>query len=106
MDNETGAKIGSAAGLFVQQAMELGLTWDEAVAAFGLAAKAAAQAAESSSDNGNEDCVALARQRLEDAFASDVRVIVTIAESEPSREDAQDNPLLATAHRRHGGRLH
>ncbi|MBB2984258.1 hypothetical protein FHX57_007388 [Paraburkholderia tropica] len=106
MDNETRAKIGSVAGQLVQQAMELGLTWDEAVAAFGLAAKAAAQAAESSGGKANEDCVAIARQRLDDAFALDVRVIVTIAESEPARGDVQDNPLLATARRRHGGRLH
>jgi Na+/alanine symporter len=106
MDNETREKIGSAAGQFVQQAMELGLTWDEAVAAFGLAAKAAAHAAASTSDDTNENCVAIARQRLDDAFATDVRVVVTIADSEHVGDDVQDNPLLATAHRRHGGRLH
>ncbi|HKR42543.1 MAG TPA: hypothetical protein VJU59_23210 [Paraburkholderia sp.] len=106
MDSETRAKIGSAAGHFVQQAIELGLTWDEAVSAFGLAAKAAAHAAASTSDNANEDCVAIARQRLDDAFASDVRVVVTVSDLEHVTENSQDNPLLATAHRRHGGRLH
>ena len=106
MDNEAGEKIGSAAGKFVQQAMELGLTWDEAVTAFGLAAKAAANAAASTSENASEDCVAIAHQRLEEAFATEVRVVLTIAGSERISEDLQDNPLLATAHRRHGGRLH
>lgn len=86
--------------------MELGLTWDEAVTAFGLAAKAAAKAAASTSDNGSEDRVAIAKQKLEEAFATKVRVVVTIADSEQISEELQDNPLLATAHRRHGGRLH
>ena len=85
--------------------MELGLTWDEAVSAFGLAAKTAAHAAASTGDNVNEDCVAIARQRLDEAFASDVRVVMTIANSEHAGEDVQDNPLLATARRRNAGRL-
>ncbi|WP_321867485.1 hypothetical protein [Paraburkholderia tropica] len=106
MNDENREKIGSVAGQFVQQAMELGLTWDEAVAAFGLAAKAAAQAAASTSENSNEDCVALARQRLDEAFAIDVRVVVTIDEARHVGGDAQDNPLLATAHRRQGSKLH
>lgn len=103
MDNDAWEKAGSAAGKFVQQAMDLGLTWDEAVTAFGLAAKAAAKAAASTSDN---DCVAIAKQKLEEAFATKVRVVVTIADSEQISEELQSNPLLATAHRRHGGRLH
>ena len=106
MDNESQEKIGSAAGTFVQQAMDLGLTWDEAVTAFGLAAKAAANAAASTSGNASEDCVAMAHQRLEEVFAAEVRVVVTIASSERNSEDSQDNPLLATAHRRNSGRLH
>jgi len=106
MDSETRARIGSAAGWFVQQAMELGLTWDEAVAAFGLAAKAAAHAAASTGDNANEDCVAIGRQRLEEAFESDVRVVMSIADPEHGSEDTQDNPLLAIAQRRNAGRLH
>lgn len=106
MDEENREKIGSAAGQFVQHAMELGLTWDEAVTAFGLAAKAAAQAAASTSENVKEDCIALARQRLDEAFAIDVRVVVTIDEAGHVGDDAQENPLLATAHRRQGSKLH
>jgi len=42
MTDELRAKIGTVAGKLVQEAMATGLTWDEIVAAFGLAAKATA----------------------------------------------------------------
>jgi hypothetical protein len=108
MDDETGEKIGSVAGRLVQQIIELGLTWEEAVAAFGLAARATAQAAASAGAGAQpgEDCVAIARQQLIEAFEFNVRVIVTTEHPESAEEEADDNPLLATARRRHGSRLH
>jgi hypothetical protein len=106
MDDERWTKIGLVAGKLVQQVMENGLSWDEAVAAFGLAAKASAQAAASAADGSDDDCVEFARRRLEEAFNQDVRVIVTeTGSAEPSAE-VEDNPLLATARRRQTGRLH
>ncbi len=90
----------------VQQIIELGLTWEEAVAAFGLAARAAAQTATSAGADGGKDCVSIARQQLMEAFEIDVRVIVTTNQSEGAGEEADDNPLLATALRRHGSKLH
>ncbi|QBR04147.1 hypothetical protein [Paraburkholderia pallida] len=104
MDDELTTKIGLVAGKLVQQVMECGLTWDEAVAAFGLAAKASAEAA-ASAGNG-EDCIELARRRLEEAFAQEVRVTISEAGSETTSAEVEDNPLLATAHRRHAAKLH
>lgn len=106
MDDETGEKIGAVAGKLVQQIIELGLTWEEAVAAFGLAARATAQAAGSAGADPGEDCVAIARQQLMEAFEFNVRVIVTTNQSDGAGEEADDNPLLATALRRHGSKLH
>ena len=60
------AKIGLFVDRLVREAMvESGLTWDEAVAAFGLAAKGTAIAATKSGDGSTEDCVAHARKRFE-----------------------------------------
>jgi hypothetical protein len=106
MDDELWTKIGLVAGKLVQQAIENGLNWDEAVAAFGLAAKASAQAAASAADGSDEDCVEFARRRLEEAFNQDVRVTVTEAGSTEHRAEVEDNPLLATARRRQTARFH
>ncbi|WP_322047325.1 hypothetical protein [Paraburkholderia sp. J67] len=106
MDDEAGEKIGSVAGKLVQTIMELGLTWNEAVAAFGLAARATAQTAASAQKSPGEDYVSIARQQLIEAFEVDVRVIVTTSPSDDVGEEADDNPLLATALRRHGSKLH
>lgn len=106
MDDETRQKIGQAAGQLVQQVMELGLTWDESVTAFGLAAKAAAQAAASAGLHSDQDCVAIAGERLNEAFAQEIRVIVAIDEFAAVSDEADSNPLLAIAHRRHMGKLH
>ncbi|WP_321844994.1 hypothetical protein [Paraburkholderia bannensis] len=106
MDDETGEKIGAVAGRLVQQIIELGLTWDEAVTAFGLAARATAQAAASAGADPGEDCVAIARQQLMEAYEFNVRVIVTTNQPDGAENEEDDNPLLATALRRHGSKLH
>ncbi|HKR39386.1 MAG TPA: hypothetical protein VJU59_06805 [Paraburkholderia sp.] len=104
MDDEIMTKIGLVAGKLVQQVMEFDLTWDEAVAPFGLAAKASAKAAASAGDG--EDCVEFARWQLEEAFAQDVRVIISEVRSKASSAEVEDNPLLATARRRQAAKLH
>jgi hypothetical protein len=106
MDDETGEKIGAVAGRLVQQIIELGLTWDEAVTAFGLAARATAQAAASAGADPGEDWVSIARQRLTEAFEFDVRVFVTGNQPDGAEDEEGDNPLLATALRRAGSKLH
>ncbi|MEX4004844.1 hypothetical protein AB4Y38_38975 [Paraburkholderia sp. EG285A] len=106
MDDELKARIGVIAGKLVQEVMASGLTWDDAAAALGLAAKAAAQAAAGAAHGPAPECVALARRRFEDAFAQDVRAIVADG-SAPTRDaGADENPLLATARRRQASKLH
>ncbi|MGU4703171.1 hypothetical protein K6L09_41630 [Burkholderia cepacia] len=93
-------KIGAVAGMLIQQAMATGLAWDEAVAAFGLASKAVSQAAASAGDASLQECIALARQRFDEAFSQKVEVVVAGSDLRPVRdaynsEDALD--LLANA---------
>ena len=104
MDNELSAKVGVIAGNLVQEVMASGLMWDDAVAAFGPAAKAAAQAVASAGHAPAAECVALARRRFEEAFAQDVNVVVV--DGDAPKRDAEDNPLLATARRRQSSKLH
>ncbi|WP_157634146.1 hypothetical protein [Burkholderia ubonensis] len=74
--SEVKAKIGLFVDQLVQQAMHSGLTWDEAVAAFGLAAKATAAVAAQSGDGTAENCEAHARKRFEESFAQNLRVVL------------------------------
>ncbi|CAM2161384.1 conserved hypothetical protein [Paraburkholderia sacchari] len=106
MDDEVREKIGVVAGMLVQEAMKSGLTWEEIVAAFGLAAKATAQTAASAGDAPADECVARARSCLEDAFAQDVHVVMADGGAPKGDAEADENPLLATARRRHMSRLH
>lgn len=98
-----------AAGLverFVGEAISAGLTWDEAVAVFGLAAKASVQAAAAAGEGSEGDCLTHARNLLEEALAQDVRVVV--AHDPTALHDAAvgDNALLATARRRQAIKHH
>jgi len=106
MNNDQRARIGSVAGKLVQEIMTTGLTWDEAVAVFGLAAKATAQAAAHMGAGTPAQCVTLARVRFEDAFSQDVRVVVSVSGAPRRQDDSEDHPLPATAHGRHAANVH
>ncbi|WP_321899411.1 hypothetical protein [Paraburkholderia heleia] len=106
MTDELRAKIGAVAGKLVHEAMTTGLTWEEIVAAFGLAAKATAQAAASAGDAPVDECVARARSCLEDAFEQYVYVVIADGGAPKGDAEADENPLLATARRRHMSKLH
>jgi hypothetical protein len=106
MDDELSAKIGVIAGNLVQEVMASGLTWGDAVAALGLAAKAIAKAAASAGDAPADECVARARSYFEDAFAQDVHVVIADGDAPKGDAEADENPLLATARRRHMSKLH
>lgn len=85
------AKIGLFVNRLVREAMMAsGLTWDEAVASFGLAAKATAVAAAKSGDGSTEDCIAQALKRFEEGFAQPVRVIVAGTDMESLRAAYND----------------
>ncbi|MGZ0002932.1 hypothetical protein [Burkholderia gladioli] len=77
---EVKAKIGLFVDRLVQQAMNSGLAWDEAVAAFGLAAKATAAVAAQAGDGAAESCEAHARKRFEESFAQSVTVVLAGAD--------------------------
>ncbi|MCP3727948.1 hypothetical protein M3I53_33380 [Paraburkholderia sp. CNPSo 3272] len=106
MNQKRRAKIEAVAGRLIQEVMTTGLTWDEAVAVFGLAAKATAQTAVRLGAGTPADCLTVARIRFEDAFAQDVRVVVTESGAQERRVDHADNALLATAPRRQTAKLH
>ncbi|WP_321924252.1 hypothetical protein [Paraburkholderia guartelaensis] len=96
----------AVAGRLIQEVMTTGLTWDEAVAVFGLAAKATAQTAVRLGAGTRADCLTVARIRFEDAFAQDVRVVVTESGAQERHLDHTDDRRLATANRRNTAKLH
>ncbi len=67
-------EIGTVSAALVRIAMASDLTWDESVAAMGLACKALSIAAAKEGDGTPESCLALARKRFDEAFFQDVRV--------------------------------
>jgi len=92
-------KIARLASKLVHEAMGAGLHWDDAVAAFGLAAKLAARtAAALGGPLTVEDLEALARDRFEEAFAQKVQVVVAMSDMSQLREaykDVDADALLA-----------
>lgn len=90
---------GVVAGRLAQQLIELGLTWSEAVAVLGLAAKAVAQAAATASGEDPRRYAEKGRRQLIGAFDHEVRVVVAAPDSEREEPD-HGNPLLKAASRR------
>lgn len=66
--------IGALAAKAMQAALTSGLTWDESVAAFGLASKALADGAAKEGDGTVGDCHSHAKKRFNEAFLQDVRL--------------------------------
>ncbi|MFP3707876.1 hypothetical protein SB783_28040 [Paraburkholderia sp. SIMBA_009] len=106
MDDEKKWNPGALAGRLAQQMIELELTWSEAVAILGLAAKTIAQAAASAGRGDTNRFVEKGRRQLLGAFDCEVRV--TVKDRAPARNDEDPgNPSLATARRRGGNsKLH
>lgn len=100
------AKAGELVERFVEEAISSGLTWEEAVVVFGLAAKASAQAAAAAGDGTAAECVTLARKRFEEAFSQQVHVIVADNSMVSLDVAGDDNALLATAQRRQAHKHH
>lgn len=67
-------QIGDLATQAVKLAMGSGLTWDESVAAFGIASKALAVKASSEGDGDKDSCTAHAVKRFYQGIAQDVEV--------------------------------
>jgi len=69
-------EIGTVSSALIRIAMASDLTWDESVAAMGLACKALANAAAQEGDGTIEKCLALARKRFDEAFSQNVQIDV------------------------------
>ncbi len=69
-------KIGALANKVMQEAMNSGLTWDESVAAFGVAAKAISDFASKNGDGVVESCHAHAKMRFEEGFSQLAEVVI------------------------------
>ncbi|MFP3707873.1 hypothetical protein SB783_28025 [Paraburkholderia sp. SIMBA_009] len=106
MDGEKNTNIGAIVGRLLQQMIELGLTWEQAVAVFGIAAKALAQAAASANGKEATDYREIARQGLLEAFDREVNVVVTNAGLEQNENEMEGNALLAIAQRRNNRKYH
>jgi hypothetical protein len=65
MDTSRTDRLGALAAHVVEHALASGLTWDEAIIAFGIAAKAIAAQAAVQGSGTLDDCVAHARSRLD-----------------------------------------
>lgn len=63
-DDEMIDKLGALAARVVEQALASGLTWDQAITAFGIASKAIAVKAASQGNGTPEECTAHAQGRL------------------------------------------
>lgn len=104
--NNLQAKASELVERFIEQAIDAGLTWDEAVAVFGLAAKASAQAAAAAGEDTEPDCVAHARRRLEEAFGLEIHVLVADTAAASLESATGESALLATSRRRHMHKHH
>lgn len=84
-------KIGAFAAKAIQDSMSSGLSWDESIAAFGLAAKALADSAAQNGDG--SDCCNHAMKRFNEGFSQPAGLI--FAGNDPaafkvySKEDVQ-----------------
>lgn len=67
-------QVGQLAATVIQASMASGLTWDETIAAFGVAAKVLADAAAKDGDGEAADCHAHAQKRFAEGFAQNVSV--------------------------------
>lgn len=64
-DDEMVDKLGALAARVVEQALASGLSWDQAITAFGVASKAIAVKAASQGSGTPEQCIAHAQGRLQ-----------------------------------------
>lgn len=75
MSNALKTRIETLAADAIKLAMASGLTWDEAVAAFGVASKALATKASTQGDGNKEGCELHALKRFQQGLAQDVEIL-------------------------------
>jgi hypothetical protein len=75
MDGERVERLGALAAHVVEHALKSGLSWDEAVLAFGVAAKALAAKASDQGAGSLEQCATLAERRLKSGMEQGADVL-------------------------------
>jgi hypothetical protein len=75
MDAERIDRLGALAAHVVQHALASGLSWDEAVLGFGIAAKALAAKASDQGAGSLEQCATLAERRLKSGMEQSADVL-------------------------------
>jgi hypothetical protein len=94
MKDDLGVKAGTIAGRLAQQMIDLGLTWSEAVVILGLAAKAIAQAAAATADEGEPGrFIDKGRSQLLGAFDHEVRLVIKAPDTRRN-DEVQSDPQL------------
>ncbi|OJW46189.1 MAG: hypothetical protein BGO63_03725 [Candidatus Accumulibacter sp. 66-26] len=93
--NKLHQDIGALASKVLQSAMASGLSWDESVAAFGLAAKALADGAAKEGDGSSADCQAHAQKRFTEGFAQTVQLVFVSADLSQLKQAYSDDPAAA-----------
>lgn len=64
-DNGLVDRLGTLAARVVEEALASGMTWDQAIVAFGIASKALAAKAATQGNGTPEECAAHAQERLQ-----------------------------------------
>jgi hypothetical protein len=75
MDGERVERLGALAAHVVEHALASGLSWDEAVLAFGVAAKALAAKASDQGAGSLQQCATLAERRLKSGMDQSADVL-------------------------------
>jgi hypothetical protein len=75
MDKARVERLGALAAHVVEHALASGLNWDEAILAFGIAAKAIAARASDQGSGSVEQCAALAERRLKSGMEQSAEVL-------------------------------
>lgn len=75
MSNELKLQVGKLASEIIQAAMASGLSWDETVAAMGVASKALVVEAQQDGDGSFEDRLAHAQKRFAEGLSQNARVV-------------------------------
>lgn len=90
-------QIGNLVRDFVKAAMNSGFTWDESIAAMGVASKFLAEGAVQNGGGTLNDCVEHAAKRFREGLSQQVTVTFAMSDPEPLRKAYEATPEAADA---------
>lgn len=97
MSKELKQNIGNLARQIIETAMASGLTWDEAIAAMGVASKALAITATSNGDGPAGDCQVHAQKRFTEGFSQEVQIVFASSDLSQLKAAYVADPVAAEA---------